>query len=283
MTEEISEDILATGEANETPETPEAAQPVESTEGKEATFDDRLSSQFAELKRREREISKERQSMKAEVDQQVKKALEAFTQDPVNKLKEYGLSADKLTEGILGTAPEPSADEMTRRELDELKAWKAEQEKSREESKKAQVIKDYQTEVFGLVSKDEEKYKLINTFDGGKDLLWNTIVEYHQEYGEAPDLNDLAKRVEKHIFDHVKKVSSYATEEKPAAPVEPKQEQAAPKSTDDPFTISAQHKSYTAPKVRTVDATSPIQVRSKWSQAQDEAKQRLIDKFLTNK
>ena len=252
---------------------------VEESSSEEPTFDDRLSSQFAELKRRERELNKERQNMKHEIESQVKKALEDITSDPVNKLQAYGLTADQLTEGILGRAPE-SPEEMTRKEIEELKAWKEQQERAKQEAEQARIIKDYQNEIFSFVSKDEGKYKLINTFEGGKDLLWNTIAEYHREYGQAPDLSEISERVEKHLFDHVKKVASYVPSEAPPKEVK---EAVASKSKESPFTISSKHSSYRAPKVRTVDQNQPIQVRSSVNQAQEEAKRKLLEKFDLDK
>lgn len=255
-------------------------QPVEETKTEEKPQVD-LSSEFAELRRKEREVRNSQKNINAQVEAEKQKFFDELKADPYSTLNKYGISPTVLGEQMLAlpaeeiVEPEPAYS----KELEELKAWKEQQEKEKIEAQNQAQIQQYQQKAFSVVEKSD-KYELINASDDGKNLYWNTITAYVKEYGETPqNLNKIADQVEEHLYQKTKKLletSRFKTQE---APQQTQPSVSEPKSESS--TISNSLVGRHIPKVKHVNTNESVAAQSKFDQYLREQKQKTLEKYFS--
>jgi hypothetical protein len=234
-----------------------------------------LSAHFAEIKRRDREIQLERQRLKDE-----RAAMEA---------EKAGLKKQwerELLEETFGKE-EPTEAELTRRELEELKAWKKEQEEARAAQDQAKKLETAKENVF--TSLDASKHELLLASSQGKELLWNSIVSYCEANGVAPDIMEMADLVENQLLDEGKRLfaTSKFKPSEPAPVVKAKEPVAnetpkADKSEQSGFkTISNRMTAKSAPKMKLVDQgkTETTSLRTPFSSYMEDRRKDLLAKL----
>jgi len=246
------------------------------------------SAKFAELKRREREVRREKNRIKNQMDAEKNKWIEDLKTNPLEKLRELGISSDVLADAMLGNnVAEETSEAATLREIEELKKWKAEQERSRVEAEQQRQVEDYRKQVFSKIEENADKYELLLQDRDGKDLYWNSIVEYYQNYVEAPtdkELTTLADKVEEHIFEKTKALLS-TSKFKPSEPTPkaPEKSEELPVEESKP-TSKTLSKSLTARqgpgyKVNLVQQANKVSHSSPYHQYMEARKQALLDKL----
>ena len=154
------------------------------------------SKSFAAIAKREREVLNMRQQAKLEreaLDAQKKEyedwkaTKELAKKNPKAYLEKAGLTYEELTEFLLNDQ-KPTADsevKSVREELEKFKQEQAERLKLQEENElKLQqqavekTIADFKATISEMVSKDQEKYELINIFEQ-QDMIYDTISEHY--------------------------------------------------------------------------------------------------------
>lgn len=251
-----------------------------------------LSKHFAELKRRDRELQAERQKMKAEMEAERRRWQDelktGLKSDTLKKINELGLSADELTTGLLGIKKEAvSPEAQLKQELEELKAWKARQEADAQQAQNDKIVADYRNNIFSTIEKSGDKFELILNAPGGKDALWESVVQYCKTYGEAPsDVAELAVEVEKALFERHKSLlglKKFGESAKPATKKETSTQSSDPSSKlASPGTPSKTiSNKLTGPgfKVSAVDNSSKTMLKSSYLRAMEESKQRILAKL----
>lgn len=252
-----------------------------------------LSASFADLKRQQREMREQQSKFKDSVKAEKAKFIEELKSNPLEMLGKYGISFDQLANQALDIdvpaeeAPRPPS--KYEQELEELKAWRAEQERQRQEAEQNSALEQYQSQVFSVIEQDSEKFELINTSEQGKRLYWDTVVAYHNEYGEAPNHAEIAAKVETHLYEQAKKLMStkkFQPVEQPKVAVENTQletpAQTQPEaSAEQSVTISRNMTGQSQPKIRMVNNASHTHARSKFSQYLEEQKAKTAAKFFS--
>jgi len=286
MTEEIAPSEEAQAPVEDT--NVESAPVEEVAEVVEAAPQPDLSSQFAEIRRRERAVRAEQNK--------AKQAQEAAKQEWLNELKadiksqkfdKYGLSASDLTDAVLGAPEAPSTEEdQLKQDLLDLKAWRAEQvqraqeeEQSRLQESNKQAVESYQKEVFSELEKEADNYELLLNDRNGKDLYWQSIVDFYQLEGKAPtqgELKEIAVQVESALFEQGKKLLSLS-KFAPKVPVEtPKEAPKPPESKS--ATISNSMTAQSGLKTKLVDSNN-FSSKSPFSRFMEEKEQAMLKKL----
>ena len=261
---------------------PEEAQVEEQTPEVEEQPKVDLSTSFAELRREQRELRNNQKNVKAEVEAEKQKFFDELKADPYATLNKYGISTATLGEQMLALpaeeveAPEPPYS----KELEELKAWKEQQEKEKAEAQTQAQIQKYQQEVFSVVEKSDQ-YELINASDDGKNLYWNTVTAYIKQYGEAPhNLNKIAEQVEEHLYQKTKKMLETSRFKVQDAPKQDEPKVSVPESQT--TTISNSLVGRHVPKIKAVNTNEAVSAQSKYDQYLREQKRKTLEKFFSN-
>jgi len=239
-----------------------------------------LSQSFADLKRQQRELRNNQQAVKSEIEQAKAKFFEELKADPYSTLSKHGISTSVLADQMLAlpaeeveVEPETSA---VSKELEELKAWRDQQEKAKVEAQQQAQVQAYQQKAFSVIEQDTEKYELIHNSDNGKDLYWQTITAYVREYGETPDLSKIADKVENRLYEQAKKLLGTSR-------FQPKQESKV--AVDEPksqtATISNSLVGRHVPKIRNVSNNESIRISSKYDDYLNEQKRKTMEKFFS--
>lgn len=198
--EEVSPaDVYAEVDGNQeaAPEAPQAEQPVND-----------YAEQFRIIKQQQRELQKEKAKMNSSVESQIKAKLDKIKSDPLNELRNLGLSTEDLVSKLLNaeTPKEESQEDIQRRELAELKAWREEQIKNAQIQQQQKLIADFKQEIDTVLTSNADDYELVLNSPNGKDLLWKSIEAHAREYGEVPDIKEVATMVESHLLENAKKL-----------------------------------------------------------------------------
>lgn len=257
----------------------EEQQPVEQPQQPQVD----LSSNFAELRRKERELHSQQAKIKETVEAEKNKFFEELKADPYTTLNKYGISTSQLGEQMLALPMEEIEEEQDsalQKEIEELKAWRKEREDAEIARQQENEVNRYRKEVFSVVEQEADKFELINASDDGKKLYWDTVTAYVREYGETPDLTKLANKVEDHLYERAKKLlgtSKFKVSEEPKP--EPKVEQ--PKSQSN--TISNAMTGRHIPKVTSVNSKESVGISSKFDDFVRQQKQATFNKFFADK
>ena len=164
--------------------------------------------QFRIIKEQQRELKRERAKMNSSVESQIQSKLEKIKNDPLNELKNLGLSTEDLVSKLLNSEvpKEESPEDVQRRELAELKAWREEQIKNAQIQKQQKLIADFKQEIDTVLTSNADDFELVLNSPNGKDLLWKSIEAHAREYGEVPDIKEVATHVETHLVEQAKKL-----------------------------------------------------------------------------
>lgn len=269
------EAVVQTTEETQTPIPTEAA--VEAAPKVEEVVQPDLSVQFADLKRQEKALRAEKHKLKQEQEQTRKQWEEQLKANPIEQLKALGLTPDDLASILLGQEATPKQVDPTedlRKDLEVLK-------KEREELQ----IQQFKQQVFAPVNSDPEAFELILNSKGGTDVYWDAVLQYFNEYGEAPDYKELANEVEAALLEDAKKYLSFKklAPPKPAEPtiVAPVAVEESPTPASKPKTLTSEMSAdvYGRVKVSKADSSAPRAARSEYQAYMDELRKAAIAKI----
>ncbi len=196
----------------------------------------------------------------------------------VKKLQEYGLSNDDLSSQLLGIETPVAPEEQLRKQIADLQARIDAKEAAEKKASNDKLVSDYRSDVFSALEKEGDKYEMILQAPGGKDLYWESVLQYYRKYEVAPDLHELAEGVETQLFEHNKQLLGL----KKLTPKTPAAEPAkvAPSESASTFkTLSSRMTANTTPKIKMVERNTASVLGSEYSNymnaAQERIKQRL--------
>jgi hypothetical protein len=232
-----------------------------------------LSSNFAELRRKERELHSQQAKIKDTVEAEKNKFFEELKADPYTTLNKYGISTSQLGEQMLALPMEEIEEEQDsalQKEIEELKAWRKEREEAEIARRQEDEVNRYRKEVFSVVEQEADKFELINASDDGKKLYWDTVTAYAK----------LANKVEDHLYERAKKLlgtSKFKVSEEPKP--EPKVEQPRSQSNTISNAMTGRH----IPKVTSVNSKESVGISSKFDDFVRQQKQATFNKFFADK
>jgi hypothetical protein len=196
--------------------------------------DDKFSSKFAALSRKEKDI----RSRESELERKIQEFEERFAQlnqpqeepqeqqqeeiplefrlkkNPLQTLEEMGLGYDVLTKLAMNDG-EMTPDlqmKIMREELErdykskfeQLENRLLEKEQAEEEAKYQQVIDNYKAQIDEFIRSDEN-YELIQVNEA-QDLVYDLIEEHHNETGRILDTKEAADQVEQYLQEEYQEV-----------------------------------------------------------------------------
>lgn len=204
---------------------PEAGAEGEAKGDKALQRQAQLTRQFAALSRREKQAGQREQQFKAQMEQeraalqaemqQARQVLEArrrASDDPEAWLRAGGWDYDKLTDhyakrgGGAGRQPSPAADDQWKREFERKWEEREKQHQEREQAllqERTEYAKRQDIDFITRFMKDganTESYELINHFGAYSDV-YEYMDLYRQEYGEVPDIQAAAERIEEILLE----------------------------------------------------------------------------------
>lgn len=225
-----------------------------------------LSSQFAEIARRENEIRRVQHQQKQQLEQERVKFADEIRTNPLEKLKQLGISTEEIASSILGTTTEePSETEVLKSELAKLQAQLTEQQQAQESKRIESEIAEGRRYVSNFLKENESKFELINAL-GRQDDVWEAMVAVHNEFGHV-DQEQVAMEVERRLEEEGKRFLGL----KKFAP------------TPEPAKVKAKSPTLSGQQLVTTPKTEPTQ-RSYMSMAErDMARLQEIAKQLNSK
>ena len=217
-----------------------------------APLKERSSERFAALARKEAEVYRRAQAVKqqqaefvrqmeaqrAEMMRQAEEikayqsAKQAAALNPLDALKQLGLTYEQITEYVLNdNKPTPTAEVQSVRQ--ELEAFKKQAREEQEKLVRAQrdqiareqqqIVENFREEVSEYVSQHSDAYELTNLY-GGASLVFDVINEHFNQTQKLLSIPEAAKLVEEHYEDLAKKAQATkkfaASTQKAASPQE---------------------------------------------------------------
>jgi hypothetical protein len=153
-----------------------------------------LSGEFVKLKREQRMMRAERAKMEQAAKDSQADLHNKIKSNPIETLRELGVSTEALTSGLLNNPiEEPSAEQKMQKDIQEMRAWQKQQEEMRQKQEQDQLIADFKGKAFSLLDADVDKYKVTLNHPEGKNLYWKSIEKYTQETGAIPSAEDQAE------------------------------------------------------------------------------------------
>lgn len=177
---------------------------------------------FAMLARKEQDLFRKQQAVRQQQEALARQAEEirAFqeakrqaTLNPLDALKQLGLTYEQITEFVLNdNKPTPNAEvQSVRQELEEFKRQAREEQQRVLEEQRAmqareqqQIIESFRSEVKEYVSQHADTYEL-TTLYGGDNLVSDVIEEHFRQSGKLLTIPEAAKLVEEHYEDLARK------------------------------------------------------------------------------
>lgn len=264
----IAQAVVAEAAAAETPVAEVAATPIPAPEPD-------ISTQFAELKKKEREARAERNNVKRELED-AKRSWEAnLKKDPLGTLRAYGITSDSIASALL----EPEVKEVAAPAYDvEMKAKLDRLEAERQE----RMLMDFRKDVFSKVESDPDNFELLLNTGNGKDMYMKAVVDYYQAFNEAPDYLELAQEIESALLKDAQKLLSLK-KLKPAV-VEPKAptvvaDSAKSIDTKEFVTLSKKLTPDASGRKTRVTSVQDVVARTQ-NQTREQLRQSLINKYL---
>lgn len=198
---EVSKEVVSS-----TPKAPEAPKQ-----------DEQVSSKFALLARKEKEIMKKAKEFQAK-EQSYKEREASFLKyeqlkssaksNPLKVLEEYGLTYKDVTDFILNDNV-PTPDLMARSLDEKFEAYKREQEQEKlsameqaklaEEERLEGAVSSFKEEIKAYVAYNAEEYELITLY-GAQDVIYETIESYYEAHGKVLSKEEGSKLVEDYLF-----------------------------------------------------------------------------------
>lgn len=152
---------------------------------------------------KERQVQEAQAQLKAERKalEEAKELQRLAKENPLAFLEKSGVTykelTDKYVKNVDPTAPFKS-------ELEELKAWKAQQEEEARRYREEATIQDVRSEIHSFVESSEE-FPLVKAL-GGHDLVSSRIIEHYRTTGEVKSEYDVARDVEAETREFVNKL-----------------------------------------------------------------------------
>jgi len=236
--------------------TEQVPQPVEPPK----PLEDKLSSKFAALTRKEKAIkareselvkqqndyAKQLEAIKAE-NEKLKQEFEGYKrsikESPLKKLEEEGLTFEQLTDMQLNNQ-NPTPEMLIQRvrselesaykaDLESLKAQLAEKERKQQEDVESRTINQYKAQIGEHVTGNMDKYELLNiTYDkeAASDLIYEVAEQFYNAEGRLLSVEEAADYAEKYLEEEAKKLTQ-AKKFKPQQPVTPAKQQSDKKQS----------------------------------------------------
>lgn len=222
---------IAALEGQEVASTEEKAEVEAPKEEAKKPEDDAFSRKFAALSKKERQIRQREQQLNAKMaDLEARlKSLEPkeevkapsipiekrLKQNPLETLRELGLSYEKLTELALNDGKMSMEDkvEMIKEELEakhmseieKLREELREKEKKTEQEKYDEVIQNFMVDLTSFVNSNEDDYELIRANDAVS-VVYNVIEQHHAKTGRILSNKEAADHVEAHLLEEAQKL-----------------------------------------------------------------------------
>ena len=192
--------------------------------------EDAFSKKFAALSKKERQIRQREAAINARISEFESKMKQAepkaevvapkaslekrLRENPLDALKELGLTYEKLTELALndGKASVEDRMELMREQLREehkaeIEAIRAEliaEKKQKEEDKYNEVIQNFMVELTGFVNEHPD-YELIRANDA-VNVVYEVIEQHHKKTGRILSNEEAANYVESHLLEEAQKL-----------------------------------------------------------------------------
>ena len=165
-----------------------------------------MSAQFLELQRRDKEIRAAKNRLKADIEASKAQLLSEIRANPLEKLREIGIAPEVLANQFLNSSKPLSQEEALALKVAQLDEKLTQKEAAEKAAHEARVLADYDKEIFAVVEKDPDSFELVANHKDGKRLYKEAVYAYWREYGEAPDLEVVAKHVEAELETDAKKL-----------------------------------------------------------------------------
>jgi hypothetical protein len=197
------------------------------------------SDRFAALARKEADLYRRQQAVRQQQAEIARRAEEVqrFNElkrqaalNPLDALKELGLSYEQITEYIMNdNKPTPSAEVMSlKQELEDFKrAQREEAERQRTtqreqiDAEQRQIVETFRSDVKDYIQQHADTYELTALYNG-ETLVSGVIEEYFGETGKLLTMPEAAKMVEEHFEELARKAQATkkfaATQPKAASP-----------------------------------------------------------------
>lgn len=224
----------------ETSTVQEVIQPAEQVENLQAqpevtgakTLDDKLSSKFAALSRKEKAIKaqeqqfrqqqSEMQKMLADLkseNERIKAEYSGYKtnvkQKPLQTLEEEGLTFEQLTQMQLNEQ-NPTTEMLMKQmrselesgyksELEALKKQLADDKLKAQTDAETSTITNFKKQIGELVTAQSDKYELIN-LNNAVDTVYEVVEKYYETEGKLLSVEEAADYVEKHLEDEANKI-----------------------------------------------------------------------------
>jgi len=183
--------------------------------------------QFAAIVKKEKQIVRERQAIKAERErlelermafQKDIEAMKRFKElsNPMDALKEKGWSYEDLTNFVLqeGKVPPEKLVGDIKKELEEFKTKQqqerekqAQEAKERAELEMQQVVENFKNETNQLIQTNKDTYELINLHDASE-VVFATVEEHFNKTNKILSIKEACDLVEKYLEDETTKALS---------------------------------------------------------------------------
>ena len=227
VTSEATEQTLNIFKTEENAE--QVEKPVEPQPPK---IDDKLSSKFAALSRKEKQLKQQEQQwrqqqqtlsqqmaeIKAE-NEKMKREYEEYRKNikaaPLKAMEQEGYTFEQLTEMQLNNqnpTPEMMMKQMRaelesgyKLELEQLKKQIADEKLQQQEAAESQTVQHYKSQIGEHISGNPDKYELIN-LNEASDLVFQVATEFYESEGRILSAEEAADFTEKYLEEEAKKV-----------------------------------------------------------------------------
>ena len=214
MPQAPGETASALPQQQEDSEVPEKAESVESTEpaaeevGDKKPQEDEFSSRFAQLTKmenqlREREqLIKENEAERKEL-QQLRELKDLAKKDPQAAAEALGLSFNDWAEQTIDNEQftEKKKSQQMAERLQRLEEAAQNEKKEKEEREKQEAAQKYVNSINSKIDEAGDKYPLVRSLNGGRQLVINTISEWFRRTGEEMPWEKAAQMSEDYLFD----------------------------------------------------------------------------------
>ena len=204
----------------ETNITPEQKQPEQQPEGQkpeevkpevEEKKDDKFSSRFAALAKREKALLS-RESRLKEMESKFSSAEKQdaeFKSNPIKYLQErYGLTYNDLTQLVLNDN-KPTPDMKVKELEDKMSAWekaKKEEAEKAEKAKTEQIITGYMGQIGEFIEANAAEFELIKAHGEGSELIYNVVDAHLIKTGRMLSIKEAATHVENYLYNEAQKL-----------------------------------------------------------------------------
>lgn len=179
-----------------------------------------FASKFAALSKREKRIQDQLNELKTS-----KSEMERFStlkerakENPLSVLDEYGLTLEQLLTHSLGADAPPMTEsdrlDSLKKEIEALRAEQLEQKEAEkklketeEQSRIEEAILSHRFKIEEEVSKNSDKYELLNIHgESALDLVWEVTEQYFEQHNKVLTPTEAAEKVEAYLEGEARKM-----------------------------------------------------------------------------